>query len=339
MRIVCAARWFAAVTTALTILVIAPVASAAASHVDTRPVSKTGGSKSAATVVKYNGSPMSPEDVARFWTEERRRAAIPDRPQYPNRAPSAYVEQEEAKALVESIPGRLQAAGISPDIHITPVVGKVYYQEVDFSQHECTAATVNSNGKNMVFTAGHCLHQGDGGQFHFINTWSFWGGYHYGAPDRQIFTAAVMVVLNGWANDGDRAYDDGLVILNRNRDGARAIDVLGGNGLRVGGPLEQFHTIIGYPADRNDGRVQYYWQGNSEWSAFFPGNIAFPGNLGEGTSGGPWLLNYYDLPEGGAGYVHGVTSFYGSVTGYSYSPYFIDGAEGQMYRDWANFTT
>lgn len=275
-----------------------------------------------------------------YWTEERMRAARPseERVKKTKGSSVARTEEEDVKTLAAEIAPKLVKEGLDASLTQSMAVGKVFYDDSTGTPYSCSAATVNSNGKNMVFTAGHCVHDGDGGNWVRVDTWRFMAGYRHGAPPERQFSARTLVTLVGWARDGDNAYDAAVVVLNRNSSGQRAVDVVGGNGLRTGGAYDQFHTIYGYPGNLDNGQIQYTWQGLTGRSIVFPGEMSFQGNLPKGTSGGPWHLDYVDNPNGyGLGYIHGVTS-HGNDT-WNYSPYFTDAAEGNMYREHANDVT
>lgn len=275
-----------------------------------------------------------------YWTAERMRAARPgDERVRKNKGSSvARTEEEDVKTLAAEIAPKLVKEGLDAALTESMAVGKVFFEDSTGTPYLCSAATVNSNGKNMVFTAGHCVHDGDGGNWVKLETWRFMAGYHNGAPPQRQFSARTLVTLVGWARDGDSAFDDAVVVLNRNSSGQQAVDVVGGNGLQTGGAYDQFHTIFGYSSSLGGGQTQYTWQGLTGRSLVYPGEMSFQGNLPTGTSGGPWHLNYVDDTSGyGLGYIHGVTS-HGNDT-WNYSPYFTSEAEGNMYRAHANDVT
>jgi V8-like Glu-specific endopeptidase len=311
--------------------ITAPVANAAEAEAEAAPRSVTRYADPTAAVAADHWSAerirQAEENIARD------EAKTDPRPKTDGRATSPLkVNAQVAQVLAEPAAPVVEGAGdVTANAYITRTVGKVYYDTAAGEPKVCSAAVVNSNGQNMLFTAGHCVHQGDGGQWHNINTWEFHAGRtDGGTPDGHIFRAHSATTWNSWINDGEHDYDDAVVILKRNIYGWPAAAVVGANGLRTGGAKDQYHTIIGYLGGEN---FQRFLEGLTGASALFPNMISFQGRIGPGASGGPWLLDYTNTPDQyGVGYVHGVTSI-GNDLNWSWSPYFVDAVEGQLYRD------
>jgi hypothetical protein len=299
--------------------------------------------REAATIVSRTVDPAAAASVpADFWTPERMRRAEANTAKdggeplrlgtAPQPRPAAETpERELAKPVAPSVtaPGQ--------KVTMSNAVGKVYYVNAAGEEKVCSAATVNSNGLNMLFTAGHCLHGGPGSDWHRLETWEFHAGRTAaGTPAGHTFRLHTAATWAGWTDYGDHNYDDGVVILERNELGYQVVHMVGGNGLSVGGPYDLFHTILGY-LDVED--FQRYLQGLTGFSSLYPGMMSFQGAIGPGASGGPWLLEYSDDPSGyGLGYVHGVSST-ANTFNWSWSPYFTEDLEGMLYFQYRNYLT
>lgn len=293
---------------------------------------------SANTVVQHRVPQAEANRAADYWTPERMREAKPaDR----LRTTEGKPEQKPVPAApAQDVVAPLAPTGdVGTNIYRTRTVGKIFFTDVsDGENYVCSGSVVNSPARNMAFTAGHCVH--GGGE---DNTWHdnvlFVPGYFHGDQPYGEFEAYNLVSLQGWTIDDSFGYDSALILLNTNDNGQRLIDAVGGyaNGLTTGGPFEQHHVVIGYPGDQEDGQNQYYCEGPSEQATvFFPRQITMSCGLGGGSSGGPWLLDYDDWPDGtGVGMVHGGTSN-NDIFGNLRSPYYTPDAEGNMYRTFAN---
>lgn len=243
------------------------------------------------------------------------------------------VQVQEDRKLADPV---AFSGDVGTSLYRTRVAGKVFYKDSNNGSWVCSASIVNSPARNMVFTAGHCVHEGDGGNWH--NNWLFVPDYHYDNRPFGTFEAYNLVTLRGWAEDGSWGYDSALALMGTNARGQRLVDAVGvANGLRVGGSFNRTHTVIGYPCGPENCQAQYNCVGPSEQATvFFPRQITMRCNLEGGSSGGPWLTDYQDRADGtGLGYVHGVTSN-SDVFGNLRSPYFEDAAEGTMYRTYMN---
>ena len=60
---------------------------------------------------------------------------------------------------------------------------------------------MDSGHNNLVMTAGHCLHDGDGGPF--ATNWAFYPGYQTGDRTNSAkgWTATDLFTTSDWANN------------------------------------------------------------------------------------------------------------------------------------------
>ncbi|MFC9843419.1 hypothetical protein ACFWFF_22180 [Streptomyces sp. NPDC060223] len=254
--------------------------------------------------------------TAEYWTPERMAAAIPvestdivTRSAQQNQQLPAAPKGPTGPATTGSEP-TAGASGIPDDISAsvtaTKVVGKVFFTASDGLNYVCSASAVNSTNKNMVFTAGHCVHGGPGQSW--ASNWQFVPYYNYGNRPHGTWWAETLVSFNGWINDGNFGYDLGIVITSPNSSG-ELVNAVGGLGIQWNYGKERFMTSMGYPAaGAFDGQWQYYCSATTAQRGIFTTDqIKMPCNMTGGSSGGPWIYGkddnvYY------SGYVNGVNS-------------------------------
>ncbi len=265
-----------------------------------------------------------------YWTPERMAAATPvDTPAAPSTTPAV---------LPRSGGGHVKLDGVSPvgatvlDASIHTMSGRVFFVDDHGENHSCSGSTVNSNGKRLVFTAGHCVHGGGSGRGWFdVNRWAFVPDYHGGSP-YGTWNAYQLWTKNGWINDGNRAYDVAAVVM-QNKNGQRIVDAVGGQGIEWNYGYGRYEYMFGYPADPPfNGSGLYYCYGTTSNDGGFP---MLGCNMTGGASGGPWLDNY------GAtfwAYLNGVNSWMfwhnnDRTQVYKWqSPYFSDDTAGSLFN-------
>ncbi|WP_344028831.1 hypothetical protein [Streptomyces luteireticuli] len=240
--------------------------------------------------------------VERFWTPQRMRDAIPLQIPDPPAAQSREAAAPGARA--GSIPPAAPAAsspaaraGLTENL----TVGKVYFTKPsDGLQYQCSASAINSPSRQMVITAGHCVHEGKGGQW--VRDWEFVPRYRSGKRPFGTFAATAFITFNGWVNDSNFNWDVGMV-TTRPLNGRKLVDVTGGQGLSWNYSRKQNVTIFGYPSNHDDGEIQWSCDGRTHDSSR---RLGIKCNFGKGSSGGPWLRQYNSST--GLGYVNGVMS-------------------------------
>ncbi len=217
--------------------------------------------------------------------------------------------------------------------------GKVFFSD-GISDYVCSGTVVNSNNKDMVDTAGHCVSNGAGT---FYQEWAFVPAYSSSATACAtaeacfpfgVWTAGMLTTRSDWFYSGNLKQDYGYAVLDT-LDGQHIADYLGGQGSAFNEARSQTWTDFGYPQaapftgfDQDQcvsGRI------SDDDPVVGPGSptIAINCNLTGGASGGGWLI---DLAQAtGLGYVNSHNS-YRYVDGplanpnTMYGPYFGDEA-------------
>lgn len=279
--------------------------------------------------------------VLRFWTKERMKAATPlDMPG------DAQAVRETARAVARQLPGKAARPVASRfsaarDLNKVPVTnfsvtnGKLFIGGYE-SGSWCSASAVNTPSKRVLFTAGHCVHSGRGGDW--LANLVFVPRYNSRNADPDPvgrFQAYRLRTFNSWINDSNLNRDVGWVTTFSGGDwGARVVDTVGGHGMAYNGGTEFDVSIFGYPSNRDNGRRMWACWGTAKDSSIFDDRSKIGCDFGPGSSGGPWLWQYSNTT--GQGYVRSVMSTVDGA-GVNRGPYFdtavrdgLDAADG----DW-----
>jgi hypothetical protein len=199
----------------------------------------------------------------------------------------------------------------------------------------CSGSTVNSNGKDVVFTSGECLYgslygAAPGETWHtnveFVPDYSAGAGYPedpYGAwTARQLFT------LTNYVNSQDFGDDIGAAVMNTNGARQHIVNVVGGQGIAWNYSPTFSVADFGYPGT---GILQDCAGSEFNWSAYVSSTMGLACPF-LNAGGGPWLASF----GGEFGYVNGVNAFgYSSLPSYVFSPYFGTNA-ANLYNAAAN---
>lgn len=190
------------------------------------------------------------------------------------------------------------------------------YMDFDGSQFVCSATVVNSNSRDVVVTAAHCLVALDGSgkpatSVVFVpgdadngqsQPYGVWAAVDYLVPQDFVDNARAdesgRVSGDGWASDF------GFLVMEE-KNGQSIQDVTGGEGIAFGVPVQSL-TQIGYPsAPPFDGSNEFMCA-STQWTQSWSGGYSHLCNMTQGSSGGAWNA-YYDTVLG-AGYVVAVNS-------------------------------
>jgi V8-like Glu-specific endopeptidase len=203
------------------------------------------------------------------------------------------------------------------------------------SSFRCSAASI---GDNAIWTAGHCIHAGDGeldknGNVIDQGTWStnviFVPGYRNGnapfgvwqAEDYNLKTTPEWFVSRSL----DLRYDIGGAVLNLN-GGQRLSQVVGSLGFAYNMDNSLHWTNIAYPSDFPfNGFSQQICAGSfayADTSQPAPFPVAMGCDMTRGSSGGPWILDFSGT-AGGSNFLNGNNSYrYPTHPNELFSPYF-----------------
>ena len=294
--------------------------------------------------------------VTAYWTPERMKAAVPiedsqefkaaleryEKTKDSDEAKKAAAEDESTTpTTVEGVAGRaedpkptvvrskgLKAAAIKPNLPFSAptarTMGKVFFN-LNGLNYQCSGTIVNSEGRDTVWTAGHCVNAGSGGNW--ATNWQFVPAYNSAAAVPRPYgtwTATQLWAMSSWTGSSDFTADMGVAIMGTNA-GNHIVSYLGGQGLRVNAGKNLLENAFGYPAEAPfSGGTLYRCVGNSspEWSFLWitSDTIKIPCDMTRGSSGGGWLNGW----DGNWGSLNGVNSRIDKIVGPTImlSPYF-----------------
>lgn len=178
-------------------------------------------------------------------------------------------------------------------------VGVLFFKQAGVS-YRCSAAAIGNNG---IWTAGHCIHKGDGeldGDGNVIDqgTWStevvFAPAYQNGNTPYGVWSTFELWITPEWFTSQDLRYDMGGVILNSN--GGTLSQFVGSLGFAYNMDNSLHWMNIAYPSALPfNGSTQQICAGSfayADTSISAPSPVAMGCDMTSGSSGGPWILNF-----------------------------------------------
>lgn len=176
--------------------------------------------------------------------------------------------------LPKTVQARQQSSPYTTDGHA--VTGKLFFfrhGDVDSGNYYvCSGTVVQSKNSSLVWTAGHCVHDGRGGTWHedmlFVPAFDDTGGDSSIDPANLDGNAplGVFPVRHAWTSQqwidtgdehgGDLTHDYGVLEVGRNNQGQTLDDAVAGAGPQAGTPVPIWFNaptfdkldIFGYPA-------------------------------------------------------------------------------------------
>ncbi|MEO7447798.1 MAG: hypothetical protein ABI336_05935 [Humibacillus sp.] len=301
---------------------------------------------------KFGTAATDRQSLEAYWTPARMRAAIPaDQAAGFTAKAETYVASQKAlrKAgkrpvtndgpvrSVDGAPSKRFAgtalAAYNPNlptyVPTAYTAGKVFFTQNGLS-YVCSGTIVNTEGRDSVWTAGHCVHGGSGGTWH--SNWTFVPAYDDDLVNPRPYgtwSAASLQARTAWTGSSDFSQDFGVATMNTNVGGWHIADYFGGQGLTVNKGKNVYEYAFGYPAETPfDGGNLMRCQGTTspEWDYWvtWSQTVKIPCDMTRGSSGGGWLNGY----NGDWGWLNGVNSRIDRIAGPTImlSPYFDDDA-------------
>jgi V8-like Glu-specific endopeptidase len=345
-------------TLAAAALGTASAAAAPAPAATTQGTSVSSTPKLTSTVARLqsgNGTEATNKALAAYWTPARMQAAKNADGQ-PGLAKAAKAASTKARSLAKA--GTRPAVNKAPALKVTPqapkgqtlapagallrpaswvpnypasapvarTYGKVFFTNTQNGlNYVCSATVVNSEGRDTVWTAGHCVHGGSGGAWHA--NWTFVPAYNAGSAPYGYWSSNQLWTRSAWISSSDFTQDMGVAILNTN-GGWHIVDRVGGQGIAWNYSKDYYAYDFGYPqaAPFNGSRlIACAGTTAPEWSFFgiSANTIKLSCDMTGGSSGGAWLRWF----DGNWGYINGLNSYkYNNDPNTMYSPYFGDAA-------------
>lgn len=207
----------------------------------------------------------------RYWTPERMAAAKPVDLTLPSAAaagsqapslPASRRDQTDIPGVlgVECAPGVVSHPGpgdgtldpVPPPYDHLPecTTGKAFFVIPGHGDSECSATAVVSANQSLVWTAGHCVHQGSFGGF-YLN-WMFVPAYG-STPKLALplaepygrWVAEELFTTDEYARNSNDRQDLGAAVLDM-VGGKTLVAVVGGQGMRFNSARDQVYDAFGY---------------------------------------------------------------------------------------------
>lgn len=239
-------------------------------------------------------SGQSSAAVARYWSAERMKSAVPvERGSRP--VPAA--------AKGSKTGGSTSAASTEVPLPYPSAYGKVFFTSNSGVNYVCSGSALVSANESVVWTAGHCVNEGPGA---FYKNFLFVPAYRDGSAPYGKFAASELLTTSGWATTGQWGVDLGAAVVGTNASGLSLSDAVEEAPIVFNAPRNQAYRMYGYPAAKKFSgqrlRVCQTGWGMDDASAS-PATMGAACDMTGGSSGGPWVT------EGGA---------VASVVSYSY---------------------
>ncbi len=315
-------RLIAALAGAVALAVASPAATA--QEPSDRTSGRAGVASHAAATTKAEH-----DRIVAYWTPKRMREAVPadvlvagrDKSSAGDRVESGSPQAVSAKGK----PGGGTTGGFTGGYFmdtgkaVQQTTGKVFFT-LGGTNYVCSGSAVSSANRDVVLTAGHCVHEGPGS---FASSWAFVPAYDDGARPYGTFTARTLLTTTAWQSSGDFDHDVAFAVMNP-VNGVDLTDTVGGQGIAFNQARGQYMHAFGYPqATPYDGSDLAWCHGTVIRDTF--GGSTDQGlncNMTGGSSGGPWFLGYSTAT--GVGTLNSVNSFKytgGKFRSYMWGPY------------------
>ncbi|MCC5579529.1 trypsin-like peptidase domain-containing protein [Microtetraspora sp. AC03309] len=284
-------------------------------------------------------SPAKAADIIDFWTADSganlkaAKAYGAEHKRVPKHVSTGGPAADGKPGVVPAIGDEKKTGGKSKNVNLPKTVGRAFFV-IDGDIYACSASSIQSQYRNLVATAGHCVYDIDGNS-QTVDRWVFVPGYYDGKTPfgvyvgKQAFTHYDFDVYE----DGDRDYAFVTVYNGIGYDDKKDVHVdLGSLGKNVGGQGFAYNQKVGQPvyafgypaAPHSDG--DYVFTGEKmkwcygkpvypivESSVKVEEQIGLKCSMTGGSSGGPWILKYNSNRR--LGYINGVTSLGGDTDG------------------------
>jgi len=220
-----------------------------------------------------------------------------------------------------------------PDPAVAPylAVGLVVVEMDDDSEDWCSGTAINSPSRELVLTAGHCLYEKQCTRCRPISARrvEFIPALSDGRAPYGTFIARSWQVPQRWRREWfNDAYDVGAIRLSPNERGQNVADAVGGGiPIALDQPRKQTYQLIGYPGNfERMHQCEAQYDHNDPTARFLSGPppLGVGCYMGDGASGGPWLIN-------GGTEIDGLTSYsIGRDKAHTYGPYFSQATVGSL---------
>ncbi|MBV9951379.1 MAG: peptidase [Acidimicrobiia bacterium] len=274
-----------------------------------------------------------------YWTPARMRAAVPYRPKATpgavasgagvTRGAPVSVDGRNVGSAASDGGGPVAEAAVAVPRPYTNAPdkfnGKVFFSHgsVDYV---CSGTLINNPTKNLVWTAGHCVADGEG-DHKFHTNWVFVPAYNSNGGGQNPYgkwAASSLHTRLPWLQNGNFRQDVGAVVL-RKQGGQTLGQKIGGQGITFNAAPQANYSDFGYPhAPPFNGQSQFRCNSplvarDNPFNGAGPLTMKINCNMTGGSSGGGWVVG---LNAQGVGHVESVNSYgYTNDSQHEYGPY------------------
>ena len=234
-------------------------------------------------------------DHPTVWTAERRANAIPRDVIVRDALPVAFAKPPWAGGGNnggDGDGGSTTGAFWTAQDDVASTTGRVFFTlgGVDYA---CSGSAVDTLHGSVVLTAGHCVHDGNGGAW--ATNLSFFPGYDNGPGEHGEWIATALFTSAQWASNGDFNNDIGFAVVSQAGSGSLESE--------LGATIPEFststvtdHHAFGYPVQRKfaNGHELSYCSGSVSTGIDGSSNLAMSCRMEGGSSGGPWRVTSED---------------------------------------------
>ncbi|MEV7806068.1 hypothetical protein AB0O28_24290 [Microbispora sp. NPDC088329] len=121
-------------------------------------------------------------------------------------------EITDTKPGVVSSSGEKKTTGTSKNVNLPRTTGKVFFIGADHKPHWCTATALQSQHKNIVATAGHCVYDTVKDK-DLMDKWVFVPGYYNGKTPYGIYVGKMAFTHFDFTTYGDGDFDYAFVAV------------------------------------------------------------------------------------------------------------------------------
>ncbi len=180
---------------------LASAAIAAPAHADSVPS------------VNLANTNLAAQQVAQYWFGEAKANLVNATPYTAETTVSAKhvstggASADDKAGVVGSSGDQKASTGTSKNVNLPKTTGKVFFTGADGKPHWCSATALQSQYKNVVATAGHCVYDTKSNAT-TLDNWVFVPGYYEGKTPWGIYVGKTAYTHYDYSvyEDGDRDY-------------------------------------------------------------------------------------------------------------------------------------
>ncbi|GHF74502.1 hypothetical protein GCM10018790_60370 [Kitasatospora xanthocidica] len=260
--------------------------------------------------------------VKDFWDPDKMGDSKPADPAPPASKPSPATPKPGDDGVTDPEPAVVNAVAV-PRPYTKQPSGKVFFSAKG-GRGNCSATVIadpqHPGRSNLVWTAGHCVHEGKGGNFYkdlvFVPAYNNSGASSGGkraplselAPlgtwwADQVTTSPQWMVEGGGTGDAANQYDFAVMRVHNQNDTGKSLEETVGSAVPVwfDAPRDKLNvSATGYPLLKPfDGQELYRCDGGKPTRLSFdakrPTMLTIGCNMTQGSSGGGWFAT---MPDG-----------------------------------------